>query len=281
MSRKSVKILSISDRRISLYAENYPLPYMNALRRVILSDVPTMAIEYAYFHDNTTSVYDEMVAHRLGLVVLRSDEALDKYKPPEECRDVEPPDPKCYAEFFLDVSVPSDNTSGIYVKASDLALSDKSVAPVYPETPIVYVAPGQRIRFEAYARLGRGREHGKWSPASESSLRYLPVVEYYPEKATPECLQCLSGYPEIVEALKGGKPGKMKLLGDVNTGALRYCSETACRGAVSVAYEESGLILRVESTGSLRPERIIMEAIRVIDGMVARLLEELGVERGA
>lgn len=269
---KRVEIESIDDRNISLVIENFPVAYVNAIRRLILSDVPTMAVDLVEFYDNSTDVYDEMIAHRLGLLVLRSEEALSKYGSPEICRDVEPPNSQCFAEFSLDFSVGEDE-SGVYVKASDLKLSDPAISPVYPETPIAYVAPQQRLHFVAYARLGRGKEHAKWSPATISALRYTPFVTFK-RGITKECLNCLSAYPRLVKAIEDGE-GRLELWEEVNTGALRYCAETACKGYISIEYSKERLRLKVEGTGALRPERIIYEAIRILEDKIKRFRESV------
>ena len=268
---KSVEVRELKGNRIELVIKGFSVAYVNAIRRLILSDVPTMAIDFAYFYENSTDVYDEMIAHRLGLVVLRSDEALEKYAPPEACKDAEPPNPKCFVEIILDYGLDETESTGAYVKASELRISDPSVTPVYPETPITYVAPGQRLHVVAYARLGRGREHAKWSPASISVLRYTPIVTYDSSKVTDECLRCLSGYPDIVRILKSGGSGVLEMYGLVNTGGLRYCAETSCKDAISIRYDPSILQLIVEGTGALRPERIVYEAVRILEDKVKTL----------
>ncbi len=268
---KSVEIRELKGNRIELVIRGFSVAYVNAIRRLILSDVPTMAIDFAYFYDNSTDVYDEMIAHRLGLIVLKSDEALAKYAPPEACAESEPPNPKCFVEVFLNVSLEESASTGFYVKASELKISDPSVTPVYPDTPITYIAPGQRLHVVAYARLGRGKEHAKWSPASLSVLRYTPIVTYDSSKVTEECLRCLSAYRSIVKVLKEGKSGVLELYGLVNTGGLKYCAETVCKDAISIRYDSNVLQLIVEGTGALSPERVVYEAIKVLEDKIKTL----------
>ncbi|MDM7275083.1 MAG: DNA-directed RNA polymerase subunit D [Thermoprotei archaeon] len=275
----TVDILEVKGNTIIVLLRGFSVAYANALRRLVLSDVPTMTVDFAYIYDNTTDIYDEMIAHRLGLVVFKSDVALEKYAPPEVCAELEPPNPKCFVEIFLDVSV-DEKGGGVYVKASDLSISDEEVEPVYPGTPIAFVAPGQRLHIVAYARLGRGREHAKWSPASVSILKYTPIVYYDSSKATGDCLECVSAYPDVVKALSSGGSGKIELYGLVNTSGLRYCAETACRECLRIVYDSSSLQLIVEGTGALRPERIILEASRVLEDKVKTLkshIASLGV----
>ncbi len=283
MTRRSVEIRELKGNRLELVIRGFSVAYVNAIRRLILSDVPTVAVDFAYFYENSTDVYDEMIAHRLGLLVLKSDEALTKYAPPEACKDSEPPNPKCFVEIFLNVSLDEDAPTGRYIKASELKISDPDVTPVYPDTPITYVAPGQRLHVVAYARLGRGKEHAKWSPASLSVLKYTPIVTYDPSKVNEECLKCVSAYKEVVEALKGKSPGVLEIYGLVNTGGLRYCAETVCRDAISIRYDPNILQLIVEGTGALRIERVVYEAIKVLEERIKTLkgsIMWLGVKKG-
>ncbi len=278
----NVDILEVKGNTIIVLIRGFSVAYVNALRRLALSEVPTVSVDFAYIYDNSTGIYDEMIAHRLGLVVFKSDAALEKYAPPEVCAELEPPNPKCFIEIFLDVSV-DEGGGGVYVKASDLSTSDREVEPVYPETPIAFVAPGQRIHLVAYARLGRGREHAKWSPASVSILKYTPIIYYDSSKATGECLECISAYTDIVKALSSGGSGKIELYGLLNTSGLRYCAETSCRECLKLVYDSSSLQLIIESTGALRPERIIFEASKILEDKVKTLkshIASLGVSKG-
>jgi len=276
---RGVEVVELEGNRITLLIEGYSIAFANALRRLAISDVPTMAVDFAYFYDNDTSVYDEIIAHRLGLTVLRSDDALSKYKSPEECRGVDPPDPDCYVEVFLEKELSEESPTGYYVKAKDLVFSDELVKPVHPETPLTYLAPGQKIHLVAYARLGRGREHAKWSPTSVAILQYTPVVEIIGGDASRECMECLSAYPEVVDAIKRGGV-KVAYDRNINTSGLRYCSEGPCRGVIKLSYNKDRLILTIESTGALRPERIVLEAARSLYTRAERLRESIGMLKG-
>ncbi|MEM1894544.1 MAG: DNA-directed RNA polymerase subunit D [Acidilobaceae archaeon] len=275
MSEKSIKILEIRGNSISLIIEGFSVAYVNSIRRLILTDVPTLAIDFAYFYDNSTDVYDEMIAHRLGLVILRSDIALEKYALPEICSQIEPPNPKCFVELFLDYSLGDDTKTGVYVKVRDLKISDPDVEPIYPDTPITYIAPGQRLHLVAYARLGRGREHAKWSPASISILKYTPIVYYDASKVTRECLDCIAGYPMLVNALESQARGRIEIYGMINTSGLRYCAESLCKDSIRVEYSPNILQLIVEGTGALKPERIIYEATRVLEDKIKSLRAQI------
>ena len=262
--QKRVRLLSRTPSRMELLFEGFEPEEVNAIRRLILSDVPTLAVDFIYVYDNSSPVADEIIAHRLGLLVLDSKDALETMKPPEECVDASEEDKECYVKMILEAEVPDNAETGRYIMAGEIQVDSPNTRVVYPETPITYLAPGQKLHLVAYARLGRGREHGKWSPASVAVSQYLPVVYYDGSKATSECLECLSAYPEVRKALEEGGQGKIELVGNVNTSGLHYCAETACKDAVRLEYNDKRIVLAFESTGSLPPERIVLEAVKAL-----------------
>ena len=64
--------------------KNVPTYYANTLRRIIISEVPTMAIEFVNIIENTSPVHDEYIAHRLGLLPLISN-TVEQFNYPLEC----------------------------------------------------------------------------------------------------------------------------------------------------------------------------------------------------
>lgn len=67
-----IKIKNIDLNTISFELLNTDLTVANALRRIIIAEVPTMAIDIVEIEDNTSSLHDEFIAHRLGLIPLVS-----------------------------------------------------------------------------------------------------------------------------------------------------------------------------------------------------------------
>ncbi len=130
---------------------------INAIRRSIIAETPTMAIDEVEIIKNTSAMYDEMIAHRLGLLVLKTD--LDNYVEPHKCTCGGVGCARCTAQLTLKAVGPG------YVYAKELKSSDPKIKPVYGDTPILYLEEGQEIELIAYARLGRGKDHAKYTPA--------------------------------------------------------------------------------------------------------------------
>jgi DNA-directed RNA polymerase subunit D len=125
-----------------------------------------MAIDAIVILENSSVLYDEILAHRLGMIPLRTD--LERYVLPEKCDCGNPLGcQKCRVLIVLD-AVATDKPRTVL--SGDLVSEDREIRPVSPNIPIVKLAPGQSVKLEAYARLGRAKEHAKWQPATTSVL---------------------------------------------------------------------------------------------------------------
>ena len=141
------KILNYTEYTIQFLVTGIEVPLANALRRVMIADVPIWAIELVQFEVNTTVLHDEMIAHRLGLIPLTSSVELED--------DI--------VNFNLDL------TAGVNVEewtSEQLESDNENVVPAIAGIPIVKVACGQRLKLTATAKRGTGFEHAKWSPAT-------------------------------------------------------------------------------------------------------------------
>ena len=162
----SLKVLSKDSKKISVGLKDIPLQYANALRRVCLNGIPVFAIDTVDIIENTSVFPDEGLAHRLGLIPLKTD--VEGYNEPHECScDSEAGCSNCKVMLVLD-SGDSDATRTIL--SSELTSEDESIKPISDNIPIVHLAPGQKIKVECYARLGRGTEHAKWNSSNVSTL---------------------------------------------------------------------------------------------------------------
>jgi DNA-directed RNA polymerase subunit D len=162
-----VKVLEDSDERVAVQLEGIDRTYASAVRRFCISEVPTMAIDDVVILENSSVLYDEILAHRLGMIPLKTD--LERYVLPEKCDCGNPLGcQKCRVLLVLDVTA-VDKPRTVY--SGDLVSEDREVAPTSANIPIVKIAQSQSVKLEAYARLGRGKEHAKWQPATASVLK--------------------------------------------------------------------------------------------------------------
>ncbi len=222
-----------------------------------------MAIEDVIMIENTSVLYDEVVAHRLGLIPLKTD--LDAYVLPEDCDcKSELGCSKCRASFTLEAEATGEP---VMVYSSDLK-PESEVVPVSGNIPIVKLGPAQKLRLELYARLGRGIEHAKWQPVCACAYKYLPKVTLNAENlANPE--EVIRICPTKVYVHDPEK--KIAVRDELACTLCMNCVETAVpvdskkSFPVKVEGDESAFLFYVESTGALPPRRVVLEAAKVLE----------------
>jgi DNA-directed RNA polymerase subunit D len=233
--------------------------FANAFRRAMISEVPTLAIEDVRIYDNTSALFDEMLAHRLGLIPIKTD--LDTYTTQERCACGGAGCPGCTSTYTLSVEGPKT------VMSSDLIPQDPKATPVFDNIPIVKLTKGQKVVIEARAVLNTGREHAKWQPTLVCGYKNYPVVTI--SDACDACGMCVDECPRGVLAVKGKKV-------EVVNGKLPDCSmcrlcERACvatgigeEPAIRISAEPDRFIFVVESDGALPVKEIMERALRYI-----------------
>ena len=152
----SLEIINENEQKISVKIKGVSVQYANALRRICLNGAPIYAVENVDILENTSVLADEGVAHRVGLIPLKTD--LESSKDGNQTDKI---------MLTLDSGV-SDETRTIL--SGDLKSQDPNVVPTSNDIPIVTLAPGQSLKIEAYARLGKGTEHAKWNSANVATL---------------------------------------------------------------------------------------------------------------
>ncbi len=163
----SVDILERADEKIVIKFNNIPRQYINAIRRTSISEVPTLAIDDVVILENSSVMHDEAIAHRLGLIPLLTN--LDRFVMPHECDCKSTLGcSKCRVLLVLDSEA---NEKTKVVMSGELVSEDELIKPVSKDIPIITLAPGQKLKFEAYARLGIGRDHAKWQPTSAAIVK--------------------------------------------------------------------------------------------------------------
>lgn len=268
-----VKVLEKDDSNLRLLIRDVDIPYMNALRRIIISEVPSMAVDEVVIIENSTILPDETIAHRLGLVPLKTD--LESYNLPEDC--------PCKSEFGCNLcrvtlTLDTEAKEGTRTTYSgELTSENPNIVPVSDKIPIAKLAKGQKIRLEAYARLGKGRKHVKWQPTSMCAYKYLPKVEIS-TKHCDTCGKCVELCPKKVLVKTNGKVEIHDMM------ACTMCQDCveACPQdpkAIKAGWEENAFILNLESTGALPPDKIVKEAVKILEGQLKEVESQIKVKK--
>ena len=151
----TIQVLTSDKKKISIKIKGVTLQYANALRRICLNGVPIYAIDTVDIIENSSVLADEGITHRLGLIPLKTDLSRSD---------------ESDSRIMLTLDSGDDTETGRTVTSAELLSEDEVVKPSSDHIPIVHLAPGQRLKFEAYARLGRGTEHAKWNSSNIAVL---------------------------------------------------------------------------------------------------------------
>ena len=162
----SIQVLTSDDKKISVKIKGVSLHYANALRRICLNGIPVFAIDAVDIIENSSVLPDEGIAHTLGLIPLKTELEGSEVSDESNSRVM----------LMLD-SEATENTK--VVTSAELESKDQVVKPTSNKIPIIHLAPGQHIKLEAYARLGRGTEHSKWNSANVSVLTHTDKDDEY------------------------------------------------------------------------------------------------------
>jgi DNA-directed RNA polymerase subunit D len=152
----------------------------------------------------------------------------------------------------------TENTIPVYSK--DLQSENPNITPVSDKIPIAKLAPDQKMKLEAYARLGKGKDHAKWQPVSSCTYRYMPKIRI-DDKECDICGECVDICPEriLVNVNK-----KIEARNIVECTLCQDCVDACPKEAIEIEWDKNVFIFDIESTGALPVESIIAEATAFI-----------------
>ncbi|KAJ5526275.1 DNA-directed RNA polymerase I and III subunit RPAC1 [Penicillium pulvis] len=178
----------------------------NAFRRILMAEIPTLAIETVYVHNNTSVIQDEVLAQRLGLIPLKgSVEGInwmqweqkapgDEGSAAPELTDFNTVVMQLDIECTQNPDVADDetdprklyNNAHVYSKhltftpvgrQEQFFVGDGAIRAVQPDILIAKMRPGQKIEMELHCVKGIGADHAKFSPVATASYRLLPDIQ--------------------------------------------------------------------------------------------------------
>ena len=279
---------------------------VNAIRRALIADVPKLAITRVDFSQGVTQdnkgevvesvnvLPDEVLAHRLAMIPIPTNLEEPLYAPDEcsNCKDVIERDrgcPLCQVLYTLSARGPSADSEEEYktVYAGDITtISDPfyDIRDEHKSIPLTVLAKGQFLEFYAFAVIGRGRDHAKWSPVAAVGFRpHRIAVLNKPKKAS--VLFDLGLTTTDGTAINAKLFGKDKKLTDVNhvmdlEKALHQVGEGTGReaafdDAITLEPVEGSYVFSYETDGSLDPKVAFNAALEELKNRFNNLSEEL------
>jgi len=241
-----VKVLKKNDEKIKFMIEGINSALAGELRRIMMSEVPTLAIEWVDFVKNNSVLWDEIVASRLGLIPLVFKSKSYKFK--EDC--------KCGGKgcTHCQVTLSLVKKGPCVVYSGDLVPSDKKVKPVYDKIPIVELTGGQELKFEAIAQLGLGKNHAKWQ-AAIVGYRAIPKITVSKKGNKKEYAdRC----PKKVFTFRNKK---LKVAKPLECNLCMTCVELS-ENAIKIEADEKSFLFKLETVCGLKPKESIDAKLR-------------------
>lgn len=179
-SGPQVKIREATRDNVDFILSDVDLALANSLRRIMIAEIPTLAIDSVEIETNTTVLADEFIAHRLGLIPLQSADIEQL----EYCRDCFCEDhcDKCSVVLTLHAIGESESTTNVYAK--DLVIVSNLMGrnighPIIQDKEgngvlICKLRKGQELSMKCVAKKGISKEHAKWGPAAAIEFEYDP-----------------------------------------------------------------------------------------------------------
>jgi DNA-directed RNA polymerase subunit D len=229
-----VEFIERDERSATFLVRGVTPAFANGIRRAMIADVPTLSIDTLRVIENSSVMFDEQIALRLGLIPLTTP---DDYRPDES------------VTLAIDVEGPDTAYSG------DLVASDEQVQPADENIPIIDLKEGQRLELEADAELGYGKDHAKHQGGVAVGYRHLQRVEVVGEKGEFE-----DDDPEIIRGVVEDDGELVAAEEFDNDLTQRYPGKELEIEDVSNAF-----VFSVETDGSLSIEDLVVEAVGTIE----------------
>jgi DNA-directed RNA polymerase subunit D len=261
VSRMEIEIKNRDDNQLTLVIDGADVSLVNALRRISMVEVPTMAIESVEILKNDARIFDEALAHRLGLVPINTD--LEAVVLPSDC-DCEGHCSRCSVSLVLKGKGPKTMYSG------DLKSEDPNTKPVLDTIPLVKLKEGEEVELEAIAQLGVGGDHAKWQPTTCCAYKYYPQITINADKCEA-CLKCVEECPRSVLEFDE-KANKIKVVDLENCSLCRTCMKDCQSDAITVDANEDKFIFRIETDGSLSPVDVLTRACDILSGKADKIV---------
>lgn len=260
-----ITIKNKDDNMMVFVVDGVDIPFINAIRRICTVEVPTLAIEDVDIYKNDAKIFDEALAHRLGLIPIKTD--LDSMVLASEC-DCEDHCPRCSVSLLLKEKGPK------IVYSKDLKSQDPNLKPVHDTIPIMKLREGEEVELEARAQLGIGLEHAKWQPTTSCAYKYYPQITVDTEKCEA-CAKCVEECPRGI--LEFDEKENKVIVSDLeNCSMCRTCVKGCESNAITVEGQEGKFIFKIETDGSLPPEEVLTRACDILSKKTDQIIEFCG-----
>ncbi|KAI1720793.1 RNA polymerase rpb3/RpoA insert domain-containing protein [Ditylenchus destructor] len=273
----------------------------NAIRRVLIAEVPSMAIEKVYLYQNTSVIPDEVLCHRLGLLPIYANpshflfparrDLTDEDR--EKSNDVEEEPPgDCKENIIFELHVKCKKKKGTQAATAGQTGSEKVLSGSFKWVPIekqekihaenpprmvhddIIVAkmrPGQEIEARCHCVKGIGRDHAKFSPVATASYRLLPEIQITRTLRGEDAELLKSSFSKGVIEIDELSGAAFVKNARKDTCSRNVFQHDGIKDAVEMSKNQNYFIFRVESTGAVKGVDLTLTSLRVLHAKLKNL----------
>jgi DNA-directed RNA polymerase subunit D len=249
-----VKVEELKPKYAALLIEGTETYFVNALRRIMLAELPKLAVEDVIIYDNTSALFDEIIAHRLGLVPIPTDLSLLTFR--DECVCKGKGCPNCTVRYTL-----SKEGAGM-VLSGDLQPSEPSWAITEANIPLVELFDDQRLILEVEAVLGSGRDHAKWQAVQAPGYTMMPSIEV-DKKREDDVKEFVKDLPQGIVTLKDD--GTLELTDIKKLPVFEAYLERKKVDYITVKKDPTRIRFKLETDGSLTAKDAVIESAKILE----------------
>lgn len=267
----------------------------NAYRRIMISEVPTMAIEHVFIYNNTSVIQDEMLAHRFGMIPIKADPTQYEWKPTNlgaenishahtivfklkaKCERLENSDPDKTGrreDLYKDYKVFSRQIEYVHTKKQK-----PPHEPVHKNILIAKLSGNQEIDVKLHAVKGIGRDHAKFSPVATAVYRLMPDIKIREKVKGEAALRLKESFSEGVIAIEGREKVAKVVNARLDSGSRNLFRHADLKDKVQYELIKEHFIFRVESTGCMPALDILLQSTYILEQKCQYFLEQLKVSR--
>ncbi|CAH0016243.1 unnamed protein product [Clonostachys rhizophaga] len=286
----------------------------NAFRRILIAEIPTLAIENVFITNNTSVIQDEVLAHRLGLIPFKGGREglrsfLRFHKKGEDAQDYDTVQLDLNVTCTVNTDAAPNETDPLkayhnaHVYAKDITFTpqgrqdqyfsgEDAIVPVNPDILIAKMRPRQTIELSMYMNLGVGSDHSKFSPVATASYRLMPTIKITKPIIGADAQKFAKCFPEGVIGLEkvskkeagqrgSGYEGHAGELKAVVVDPMRDTVSREClrheefEGKVKLGRRRDHFIFSVESTGQWDSDELFLEAVKKLKQKCKKLEDQV------
>lgn len=247
--------------------KNIERSIINAIRRILLSEIPSYTIDTIELEKNNSLMNDEYLAHRIGLIPFLYLEGEENFRNNEDCSCIGGCN-KC--SIYIRLKKENDEEDIMNIYSSDFEQEPNEyykVKPIsfekYPKGILLCkLDKGESISLRGIIRKGIGKEHAKWSCVSTVSFREIPIIKIKEDELKEDT--------ELIDKIISSCPvnvfqkeeNTLQIKEEMNCIQCNQCSEIS--PSIEISHLPNEFELTIESNGIMDVKDLFKKSLLIL-----------------